>query len=32
LAGLTSTPVGQPDPLHRDRTDAGLHLAFWREI
>ena len=28
LGGLIGAAVAQPDPLHHDRTDASLHLAF----
>ncbi len=28
-ACLVGSAVAQPHPLHYDRADAGLHLAFW---
>ncbi|MGI4799750.1 MAG: hypothetical protein ACRYG8_38060, partial [Janthinobacterium lividum] len=28
LAGFDGAAVPQPDPLHRDRVDASLNLAF----
>ena len=28
-AYLASTSVAQFEPLYRDRTDAGVHLALW---